>query len=323
MKWAVVLAALAGCSSFEDPDIVVDLRVLGMSATIPEQVVDIDIENPQQPTELLAQLVPSDVCVLLADPAFDRRLRYQFHVCVFGAGSRCDEDVMVPIGSGVIEDPDWTVPAPQMCATVQPNGNLLGVLLETLNEDILAAVGGIEYLVVVTVRGEEQDPSADQYAAKTLRVAPRYPAGRLPNRNPSLTSIEATFRDTGTVVPLDLRRCVEQTAPLEVKAGTTLRLTPIEPEGVREAYSIATLDGKSQVFNESLTYQWVASAGGYSSGGTGGPRDLTGNPAPLFSDWKAPPPRDITAPTDVQLWIVQRDERLGVQWYESCVRVVP
>jgi hypothetical protein len=25
----------------------------------------------------------------------------------------------------------------------------------------------------------------------------------------------------------------------------------------------------------------------------------------------------------VQLWVVQRDERGGVSWYESCVRVVP
>ena len=32
---------------------------------------------------------------------------------------------------------------------------------------------------------------------------------------------------------------------------------------------------------------------------------------------------DPTQPTDVALWVVQRDERLGAHWYESCVRVVP
>jgi hypothetical protein len=25
----------------------------------------------------------------------------------------------------------------------------------------------------------------------------------------------------------------------------------------------------------------------------------------------------------VTIWIVQRDERLGVHWYEACVRVTP
>jgi hypothetical protein len=25
----------------------------------------------------------------------------------------------------------------------------------------------------------------------------------------------------------------------------------------------------------------------------------------------------------VSLWIIQRDERLGVHWYESCIRVTP
>ena len=69
---------------------------------------------------------------------------------------------------------------------------------------------------------------------------------------------------------------------------------------------------------------WLATAGGFSSGSTGGPRDVaTGDPAPLFTDYRAPAAEDLTGPTDIQLWIVERDERLGAVWYESCVRVVP
>ena len=31
----------------------------------------------------------------------------------------------------------------------------------------------------------------------------------------------------------------------------------------------------------------------------------------------------LEGPTDVDVWVIQRDERLGVRWYESCIRVVP
>ena len=48
-----------------------------------------------------------------------------------------------------------------------------------------------------------------------------------------------------------------------------------------------------------------------------------GNPPPLFSDYKSPAASDLDASTDISLWIIQRDERLGVQWYESCLRVAP
>jgi hypothetical protein len=100
-------------------------------------------------------------------------------------------------------------------------------------------------------------------------------------------------------------------------------MMPIEPDGVRESYVVPTLDGQSQQFTESLTYQWVASAGGFSSGSTGGPRDFSGNPAPLFTDYRAPSAADLTGPTDVSIWIIQRDERYGAAWYESCLRVMP
>ena len=101
------------------------------------------------------------------------------------------------------------------------------------------------------------------------------------------------------------------------------KLAPVEPEGVRETYVVPTIDGSSRMFTESPTYQWLASQGNYSSGSTGGTRDAFGNPAPLFTDWRAPAADDIEGTTDIELWFIQRDERLGVHWYESCIRVVP
>lgn len=321
MRRLALAAVLAGCTTFENPDIVIDLRVLAMTGAPPEQVVDVDLEAPPQPAELLGQLAPATMCALVADPAFERRLRYRLTLCRSGLRGRCDDPV-VPLASGIIEDPETSPVAPRMCASVEPNGNLLGILLATAEDDPLAALGGIDYLVQLEVGGEGADPALDLFASKSLRVSPRIPAFRTANVNPTLDAVEATLGEAAPV-PLELARCVEQAAPVEVAPGTRLRLTPIETEGARERYAVPTLDGNVQVFTESLTYQWIASAGGFSSGSTGGPRDAVGNTPELFTEWRAPPARELAGPTDVALWFVQRDERLGSTWYESCVRVVP
>ncbi|CAN5693363.1 hypothetical protein BH11MYX3_BH11MYX3_14450 [soil metagenome] len=319
--WALG-ALLAGCTSFEDPDIVVDLRVLALSADHPEQVVDVDLANPQMPVQLLQQIVPAQVCALVADPAFERRIRWSLTLCSYGDYSRCSPDAAVTIASGIADDPETAATPPQICGTVTPNANLLGVLLDTLEGDQLRGLGGVDYLVQLTVGGEDADPELDLYAAKDLRVAPRIPTARQANQNPNLDRIEATI-DHGDPIALGTGRCVEGAPTLTIQPRDLVRLTPIEPVDAREPYVVPTLDGTGRMFTESLTYQWIASAGGFSSGSTGGPRDITGNPPPLFSDWRAPNAEDLAGPTDIELWIIQRDERLGVTWYQSCIRVVP
>ena len=321
----MLAALLAGCTSFPDPDIVVDLRVLALSAQLPEQVVDVDLNDPQMPAVLLQQLVPTQVCALVADPAFERRVRWTMTLCPYGDYYRCDTDVQVPIGSGIIDDPDTTHFAPELCATVPASSQLLGVLLHTLKFDALRGLGGLDYMVGLTVGGADADPALDLYASKALRVAPRIPISRQANINPSLDAtheMDASV-NSATPEPFALTRCADAEPALIVRAGDTIRFTPIEAAGAREDYVTPTLDGKSRMLTESLTYQWAASAGGFSSGNTGGPHDVSGNIAPLFTDWHAPNARDLAGPTDVSLWIIQRDERLGVHWYQGCVRVVP
>jgi len=326
VKTLVAALALAGCGSFQDPDIVVDLRVLAMSATVPDQVIDVDPNMPPQASAILAQLVPSTVCALVADPASDRRLRWSLTICEQTTDERCViGDPLTVIGAGVIDDPDTTVPEPQLCATVQPNGDLLSLLLLALKDDTFKGLAGIGVQVQLLVGAEADDPAADLYAAKVIRVTPRIPAGRTGNANPSIDRLDARAGDTddAPMSSLAFGRCVDQTAPLEVFPTTKVRLTPIETAGARETYVVPTLSGGSATFTESLTYQWTAGMGSFSSGDTGGPRDVTGNQPPLFTDWKAPSAKDLDGPTDVTLWLVQRDERLGVHWYETCIRVVP
>ncbi|HWO24428.1 MAG TPA: hypothetical protein VNO30_37040 [Kofleriaceae bacterium] len=316
------LGGLGACSSFQDEDIVLDLRVLAMRASAPEQVVDVDLGSPPQPLDLLAQLVPAEMCALVADPSRDQRIRWSMTLCILDSDQRCDSDATVKLASGIADDPDTAQPAPRMCGTVQPDGGLLAILLEAAEGDPLAALGGIEYGISFAAGGEGDDPALDQFAGKRMRVVPRIPAARSANTNPSLAQLEVSVAG-GEPVVLPPGRCIEQAAPIELRPAQKMRITPIEPPGAREVYVVPRLDGEQQTFTESLTYQWLASVGSFSSGSTGGPRDLAGNPAPLFTDYRAPKAEDLSGPTDVSLWIIQRDERLGAAWYESCVRVVP
>jgi hypothetical protein len=319
-----LLPLVVACGKFQDPNIVVDLRVIALTATVPEQVVDVDITKPIEVSDLLNQLHPSEVCALVADPSFDgRRLRWSMTLCPLGEGDRCDDGVPHSlVASGILDDPDITVPEPRMCGTVQADGNLIGVVMYALDNDILRGLEGEAYEVQLVVGGEDADPSLDLYAVKSLQVIADIPKGRTPNQNPTLTEIDATLPDADPV-PLPLGRCVDQTAPIEIPPATKIRLLPIEPDGVRETYTVAKLDGTFQTFTENLTYQWTAGAGGFSDGETGGPHDPFGNEPPLFSDYTSPAAKDLDGPTDVSIWVVQRDERLGAAWYESCIRVVP
>jgi hypothetical protein len=321
VKRAVLIAAAAGCNNFQNPEVVLDLRVLAISASLPEQVIDVDIHNPEPPVELLEQVEPSEVCVLVSDPRFERRLRWNMSVCVLTNNERCDTDVPhYEIGSGFWNDPEVT-PRAQFCDTIYPDGNLLGVALAAFQSDTFRGLGGIYYGVSLVVGGEGEDPANDLYGAKSLRLMPRIPAEIQANINPSLTGLEATLRDAEPI-PLPFGRCSTQPAPLEVAPHARVRIMPLEADGAREPYVVPTTDGSSRMFTESLTYQWLATAGNYSSGRTGGTRDAVGNPPPLFTDWVAPDLEDLEGTTDVDLWVIQRDERLGLTWYESCIRVV-
>ena len=326
MKTALLapLVVGIGCGTFQDPNVVVDLRVLAMTATPPEQIVDVDLRNPAPAIDLFDQLVATDVCALVADPNFTRRLRWSMVACNLDGAERCPADgrPQIKLGEGLLDDPEVTRPEPPLCVTVPANGNLFGLLVGILGGDTLHGLGGIDYGVSLRIGGENADPELDLYAAKTVQVAPRIPMGRTANTNPRLDGVFATV-DGGLSGPIALGRCADQTTPLEVAPGQKIRLMPLEPDGVREVYVTPAIDGTSRTFTEALTYQWIAAAGSFSSGDTGGPHDPFGNPAPLFSNWTAPAAADLTGPTAVPIWIVQRDERFGAQWYETCVLVVP
>jgi hypothetical protein len=313
-------AALAACDpGFEDPTEVIDLRPLAVTVEPPEQVLDFDPQAPPRPDELLRQLVPIDVCALAGDPV-ERPLTWSFSVCVEGVDARCDSErpVIELTGVRVAPDPETAQPRPQLCARVEPDQRLLAVVLSAIDADPLAGFSGVDVLVEWTLSAEGAPPL---YAGKRMRFAARQPANRTANQNPTVTEFLAAV--DGQERPLQLGRCVDQASPLTINAGQRVRITPVEPVDLRETYVVPTFDGQIRQFTETIEYQWYTSSGTFSSLVSGGKRDAFGNLPTLDSAFRSRDALEVTAPTDASIWIIQRDERLGEAWFESCVRVMP
>lgn len=318
VKRSLLILALAACGKFEDPNIVIDLRPIAITADPPEQVVDVDAMS--QPQDILAQLDDTQIKVMLSDLNFHRRIRWSAEVCSLDDDERCDHDKPFEmLGSGVWDDPDESNP-PNL--TIPADDNLLAILVDELETDSLHGLGGITYGISLTIGGEDADPAQDQYLMKQMMVSPRIPVTRMANENPDLDGFSSEL-DGGDDFLLPSGPCRAVTDPLIVMAGQKLRMQPIENALTREMYSVPTLDGSVRTFTESVTYQWLATAGKFSSGNTGGGHDPFGNLAPTHTDWTAPSHDQLDGPTDIWLWIIQRDERLGAKVHEACVLVVP
>ena len=333
---AAVICAAAGCTTFEDPSIVLDLRIVAITASLdpdsdsiihptfgPEQVVDIDLTKAPNPSEILAQLKPTTIEVFVADPAAHRDLKWKMRLCILFEDDRCDPAYdVIELGSGLIRDPDDALSPQRPMADVIPDQKLLAILREAVEDNPVQALGGIEYGVEVEIM-DPADPSTAIYGAKHLRISGRIPADRGANMNPYLNYLDAAIGGIGLLVPRC--RCAEADEPdcniPEMDSGTTVTLFPVEPETVRETYTTPTLTGGSAQLTETITYQWLAASGSFSDETTGGGHDILGNQSLLGTEWRTP--RGLKEPKYVPIWMIQRDERYGVNVLETCIHVVP
>lgn len=296
--WA---AGLAGCDpGFESPAIVRDLRMLAIRATPPEVVLDFDPEHPED-----VELPPVGIEALVVDPrggTFD----WGMTACPPTRSARCDdpEAPYVEVGFGTFD------PAGEpIRAELQVNPILIEAAVRA---DSLLGFGGVAIQVELWVKPAGAPIEEAIFGSKKVVYAPRIPEQRVANRNPDVEELRA---DGVTFAP---GRCADpDTAPLPVLPGRRVELWPVEPEGVRETYVLPTFEGGVRTLTEYLMYSWFATAGSFSSNRSGGRIDPFGNEPPLDVTWTAP--EDPRGP--VSLWLVQRDERLGLSWWEHCFMV--
>lgn len=325
MLLAFLLAVLlaTGCGEFEVRSLVLDLRVLAMQVDPPEVVFPFDPENlPDEPSDIEVQRV--DICALVADPGDTRSLRFAMTACATTESRRCDDPLrpVAPVALGTVEDPETSDQPLEMCGVMLTDLSLFSVLEDSVNADSLSGFGGIEVMIDLSVFPEGSAESEAQFAAKRILFAPQIPADRVANSNPSLDELRVT-REAGNDQAAELGRCGDVT-PVEVSPGEEVEIEPIESEGSREDYVVPTFDGGSRRFTENHTYSYYSTSGEWDSEVTGGPKDLAGNDPPIETTWTAPDDSaEVGEGLDVRVWVVQRDERGGLSWYETCVRVVP
>ncbi len=315
MRVFAAIMVLASCATFEDPSVVVDLRIVGMTAAPPEQVVDVDPST--MILDLEAQLQPTFVCAFVAEPGRAGPLRWSMTACLLDNGTCDPTRPSFALGAGEIADPEST--GAPICAPIRPTLDLIALLADAFETDPFKGLDGIPYQVEVRVGAPDADPALDQSGFKELSVRPRLPEDRVANQNPTLADLQLVREDlTGEFVVL--AHCAEDIPHSHVRTGAPLHFTVDELPSTRETYAAGTLMGTFETFTETISYQWLTTAGSLSFENTGGPRDFAGNIPPNGNDWRAPV---VDHPTNVQLWLIQRDERGGNSVYPFCIEVVP
>jgi len=311
-------AAGAGCGQFEDPSIVIDLRVLGMVAVPPEQVVPVDPDDP-----LDVSFDPVQVCALVADPGASRALTWSMTACPPRGDLRCAPDrPSFYFASGRLDDPEESRLPDDLCGRMPAGPELIEIVRDTIEHDSLSGFGGVDINVSLRVVPEGGGEDQAIYAGKAVRFSPQVPAERVANTNPYMSDMLAELED-GTVISLPPGRCRDPLPHLTVQVGDDVHLMPVESDTVREEYVVPTFEGGSRTFTENLTYQWLAGAGDWTSAFSGGPRDAAGREPSIATHWQAERLGTVTGVLDVPVWIVQRDERGGANWMASCIRVTP
>ncbi len=307
------MVLLTSCTSFEDPALVIDLRVIAMTASPPEQVLDLDLANPLG--GLMAQLQPSIICAHVADPARAGNLHWQMRACLLDNG-RCDPNQpKLDLGFGEAIDPELA-PGP-FCAPVVPSLALIAILVEAFGADPIHGLAGLSYAVELQVGASDGSRDDDQFAIKELHVFARLPKTRVANHNPTLSSIQLLSPDLDLPV---FTECASDRPHPIVPPRTRVALVPVELTETRESYPVLTISGAFEAFPETIRYQYLATAGEVTEEFSGGPPDFVGNEPGLGTTWIAP---DVGRGLDAQLWAIQRDERGGASVYPLCIHVAP
>lgn len=324
----VLLAlGLSSCTpDFEDPWLVKDLRILGINATPPEQILRLDsgdvttIPAEELLAAALEQLLPVDLELLVADPRDpEREVQWEVWACTPEEGF-CDGAALEKrLGSG-------RTPPSEIRFTLLPDAELL---LASLEADPFRGFGGLPVIVefrviddVATAEGGETFTVAGFKRVVYTFPLPYspVPAAKTPNSNPAIEQIK------GNDQTIDL------SVSLEVTRGSELVLEPVPTEDSKETYIVVTAENAFQVpegepqlgeeeLQEFLGYSFFTTVGELSHGTTGG------RPLPFLENDKID---DITSTWTVPdeageatLWVVLRDDRGGASWQSIRVTIIP
>ena len=216
-------------------------------------------------------------------------------------------------------------PSPRCASRSMPDGNLLGLLAFVLRGRHAARPGRRRLRRRAPGRRRERRPRSrpvrGQDAARCRRGS-RPSAPR--TTTPRSTRIDATLEDGQRRCTLPLGRCADNPAPLPARPGHQAAAhagrVGRRARGLRRADPRRPVRDLHREPDLPVDRQRRRVLARLDRRAARPDRQPARRCSPTSSRRRA---GDLDGPTDVSLWIIQRDERLGVQWYESCIRVAP
>jgi hypothetical protein len=349
----------AGCTSFEDPTTVIDLRMLAVQTDPSEIILDADISNPAMPTA--ANNPPVTVMPLIVDPAGGGRpVTYTISACPNnpfapaapgggqGGGAFPSGGARTTVGSALCDEYDpktWLMtPTPVAAGTsvvVQPTIDQLAVAFMTdIFPDQFGNVhGGFDLGMPLTL-DVKVDAGTEQIRAvkRILYWATRINDVQVPNQLPLIESVRTyDERDPDTLDPIGTVTVLEpdSTMPFVVPPGTTSIW--IEPaRGTAEPFETTVIDPDTHkavpftVPRETLRYRFFTTAGSFVPAVTSSepePGFVATGPIHIESEYRLPSAAQIAPDANglatVTIWIVVRDDRGGESWAQRTLVVTP
>jgi hypothetical protein len=351
MRRGLLLLLAVGCTEFDHPSTVKDLRVLAIAAQPCEVILD---ESGVIP--------PIALTALVVDPAGGGRpLQLSVRACANdpqgpnapGAGNEAAGNYPAGGARGTVsstrcpaEGPtSWTVPA-----AVSPVAEGFAFTLQLTAEQLRAAFeadvflgpqgkphGGFDLGLPIDV--ELTATAGSERAVAIKRVIfwrQKLRADQRPNANPVIGEVDTYFdRDPTTLLPIGPR---EPLAPDSPRTVFTDQRLWVEPAGAQaEPYLTTVVDRFTdqavlhEVPAETLRFQFFATAGKFDPWETFSELPFGATPSsrvPLEGHYQ--PPAANTLPLDasgghsreVRIWIVAADERGGVSWTERRLLVM-
>ena len=359
----VVASAGAGCTNFEDPTTVIDLRMLAAVVAPSEIILDADLSDPSAPVVDPANNPPVTVTPLIVDPRGNgRKVTYTISACPNdpfapappgggqGGGAFPSGGARTTVGSALCDEdsPTTWVLTPNPIDNGQP-----AVVAPTVDQLTVAFMkdvfpdqygnfhGGFDLGMPLTL-DIKVDAEGEQIRAvkRVLYWARRIDDAQMPNQNPTIDMVDVFYeRDDATFDPIDTPETIGHNAAadfdFDVKAGaTSLWIRP--SKGNAESFETTVIDPDTHqavpftVPRETLRYRFFATAGTFAPAFTSSEPETgftaTG-PIHIESEYRLPAASQIavdsTGRAVVAIWIVVRDDRGGESWQQRNLRITP
>jgi hypothetical protein len=360
MVAATAAAAASGCTNFQDPSTVVDLRVLAVRVEPSEVILDVDLSDPTMPILRPASNPALTVEPLIVDPAGNGRpVTYTITACPndpFAAGPPGAQTggafpsggARTTVGSELCDDyagPTWAIaPTPVAAGSstvIQPTAAELetAFMADVFPDQNGNLHGGFDLgmplsLQITVDAGTEQI----KVLKRVLYWARRIDAAQMPNQTPVTPGIDSyPNRDSQTGDPIGPIDTVADGAPFPISAGATRWFQP--ETATAEPYETTVIDPTTDqavpfsVARETIRYAFYASAGTFTPFRTFSelPPGFTqvGDHVHIESQYSPPGKLDalpidpVTGARLVTLWFTVADDRGGESWVIRTLAISP